>query len=50
MLNSLIKIDYVFPIMRPLDAGMKWYEMDYLEHRRFASSPTYSDWRVKYAN
>ena len=50
MLNSIVKTNYTFPIMRPLDAGMKWYEMDYLEHRRFASSPTYSDWRVKYAN
>ena len=50
MLNSILKINYTFSLMRPLDAGMKWYEMDYLEHRRFASCPMYSDWRVKYAN
>lgn len=50
MLKSILKINYSFSLMRPLDAGMKWYEMDYLEHRRFASCPMYSDWRVKYAN
>ena len=50
MLGSILKINYTFSPMRPLDAGMKWYEMDYLEHRRFASCPDYSDWRVKYAN
>ena len=50
MLNSILKINYEFPIMRPLDAGMKWYEMDFLEHRRFTSCPMYSLWRVKYAN
>ena len=50
MLSSIEKINFEFDTMRPLDAGMKWYEMDYLEHRRFASCPMYSDWRVKYAN
>ena len=51
MLDSILKFDRLeFPIMRPLDAGMKWYEMDFLEHRRFTSCPMYSLWRVKYAN
>lgn len=49
-LSELDTINFDFPLNRPLDAGMKWYEMDYLEYKRFLSCKNYPQWRIDLKN
>ena len=41
-LQNLSETNYIWPKNNPLDAGMRYYERDDLEYRRFVSSPSFN--------
>ena len=41
-LDFISTMNYIWPKNNPLDAGMRYYERDDLEYRRFVSSPSFN--------